>query len=45
MAKRQAVLGEAGSRSLKMSDIFKSKKGWPLLIESNGRGAYRLAGL
>lgn len=41
----KAVLGEAGSRSLKMSDIFKSKKDWPLLIESNGRGAYRLAGL
>jgi hypothetical protein len=40
----KAVLGEAGSRSLKMSDIFKSKKDWPLLIESNGRGAYRLAG-
>ena len=41
----KALLGEAGSRSLKMSDIFKSKKDWPLLIESNGRGAYRLAGL
>jgi hypothetical protein len=41
----KAVLGEAGSRSLKMSDLFKSKKDWPLLIESNGRGAYRLAGL
>jgi hypothetical protein len=41
----KVVLGEAGSRSLKMSDIFKSKKDWPLLIESNGRGAYRLAGL
>lgn len=41
----KAVLGEAGSRSLKMSDIFKSKKDWPMLIESNGRGAYRLAGL
>lgn len=41
----KAVLGEAGSRSLKMSDIFKSKKDWPLLIESNGRGAYRLAGV
>ena len=41
----KAVLGEAGSRSLKMSDLFKSKTDWPLLIESNGRGAYRLAGL
>lgn len=41
----KAVLGEAGSRSLKMSDVFKSKKDWPLLIELNRRGAYRLAGL
>lgn len=40
----KAVLADAGSRSLKMSDVFKSKKDWPLLIESNGRGAYRLAG-
>lgn len=28
----KAVLGEAGSRSLKMSDLFKSKTDWPLLI-------------
>ena len=41
----KAVLSSAGSRSLKMADVFKSKKDWPLLIESNGRGAYRLAGL
>lgn len=41
----KAVLSQAGSRSLKMADVFKSKKDWPLLIESNGRGAYRLAGL
>ena len=41
----KAVLGAAGSRSLKMSDVFKSKKNWPQLIESNGRGGYRLAGL
>lgn len=40
----KAVLAAAGSRSLKMSDVFKSKKNWPLLIESNGRGGYRLAG-
>ena len=41
----KAVLAQAGSRSLKMADVFKSKKDWPLLIESNGRGAYRLAGV
>ena len=41
----KAVLSQAGSRSLKMADVFKSKKDWALLIESNGRGAYRLAGL
>ncbi|RKS52268.1 hypothetical protein BDE18_1579 [Paracoccus pantotrophus] len=41
----KAVLSQAGSRSLKMADVFKSKKDWPLLIESNGRGAYRLFGL
>jgi len=41
----KAVLSQAGSRSLKMADVFKSKKDWPLLIESNGRGAYRLAGV
>ena len=40
----KAVLASAGSRSLKMSDVFKSKKDWPKLIESNGRGGYRLAG-
>ncbi|MCO6361590.1 hypothetical protein [Paracoccus sp. 08] len=39
----KVVLAAAGSRSLKMSDIFKSKQNWSLLIESNGRGAYRLA--
>lgn len=36
------VLAAAGSRSLKMADVFKSKKDWPQLIESNGRGSYRL---
>lgn len=41
----KAVLASAGSLSLKMADVFKSKKDWQLLIESNGRGAYRLAGL
>lgn len=41
----KAILAAAGSRSLKMSDVFKSKKNWRLLIEWNGRGAYRLSGL
>ncbi|MCU9849269.1 hypothetical protein OEZ60_14795 [Defluviimonas sp. WL0024] len=41
----KAILAAAGSRSLKMSDVFKSKRNWRLLIESNGRGAYRLSGL
>ncbi len=38
------VLAAAGSRSLKMADVFKSKTHWPQLIESNGRGSYRLGG-
>jgi hypothetical protein len=41
----KAILAAAGARSLKMSDVFKSKKNWRLLIESDGRGAYRLLGL
>ena len=41
----KAMLSQAGSRSLKMADVFKSKKDWPLLIESNKREAYRLAGV
>ena len=41
----KAILAAVGSRSLKMSDVFKSKKNWRLLIESDGRGAYRLLGL
>ena len=39
------ILAVAGSRSLKMADVFKSQTHWRALIESNGRGAYRLAGL
>lgn len=39
----KVVLAQAGSRSLKMADVFKSKQNWPQLIESDGRGAYRLA--
>lgn len=41
----KAILTAVGSRSLKMSDVFKSKKNWRALIASNGRGAYRLIGV
>lgn len=40
----KVLLAEAGARSLKMSDLFKSKPNWRQLILSNGRGFYRLAG-
>ena len=36
------ILSQAGSRSLKMLDVFKSKPGWRDLIQSDGRGNYRL---
>jgi len=36
------VLQIVGSRSLKMSDVFKSQKHWRSLIKSNRRGDYRL---
>jgi len=36
------VLSAAGSKSLKIADVFKSKKQWRSLIESDGRGKYRL---
>lgn len=38
-----AILGEINCSTLRMSDLFKSKRGWRRLIESNGRGMYRLA--
>lgn len=38
----KAILQAAGSRSLKMSDVFKSQKHWRDLIRSDRRGAYRL---
>lgn len=38
----KAILSAAGSKSLKMSDVFKSQPHWRALIESDGRGAYRL---
>jgi len=36
------LLSVAGSRSLKMVDVFKSKPDWRELIQSDGRGNYRL---
>ena len=38
----KALLTAAGSRSLKMVDVFKSKPEWRELIQSDGRGNYRL---
>lgn len=38
-----AILAEIGCSTLRMSDLFKSKRGWRRLIESNSRGMYRLA--
>jgi hypothetical protein len=38
----KAILSAAGSRSLKMSDVFKSQPHWRRLITSNRRGLYRL---
>jgi hypothetical protein len=36
------ILTKAGSRCLRMQDVFKSQPGWRELIESDGRRAYRL---
>jgi hypothetical protein len=36
------VLGEAGSASTRMADVFKSQPHWRRLIDSDGRGRYRL---
>ena len=38
----KAILSRAGSRSLRMADVFKSQKDWRHLIRSDGRGGYRL---
>lgn len=38
----KAVLAAAGSQSTRMADVFKSQPRWRRLIESNGRGHYRL---
>ena len=38
----KAILALVGSKSLKMSDVFKSQKNWRSLIKSDGRGLYRI---
>lgn len=38
----KAILSAAGSRSLRMADVFKSKKNWRQLIRSDRKGGYRL---
>jgi hypothetical protein len=36
------LLEGAGSTSIKLADVFKSKRHWRRLIESDRRGKYRL---
>ena len=36
------ILGKAGSSSTRMADVFKSQPHWRRLIDSDGRGRYRL---
>lgn len=38
----KAILSRAGSKSLRMADVFKSQKDWRHLIRSDRRGGYRL---
>ena len=38
----KAILSRAGSKSLRMADVFKSQKAWRNLIRSDRRGGYRL---
>lgn len=38
----KTILGRAGSACTRMRDLFKSQPGWRRLIDSNGRGMYRL---
>lgn len=38
----KAILSQAGSRSLRMTDVFKSQADWRQLICSDRRGGYRL---
>ena len=38
----KVILSRAGSKSLRMADVFKSQKDWRQLIRSDRRGRYRL---
>ena len=38
----KAILSSAGSKSLRMADVFKSQQDWRELIRSDRRGGYRL---
>lgn len=38
----KAILSQAGSKSLRMADVFKSQTNWRQLIRSDRRGGYRL---
>ena len=38
----KAILSRAGSKSLRMADVFKSQANWRRLIRSDRRGGYRL---
>lgn len=38
----KVILSRAGSKSLRMADVFKSQKDWRHLIRSDRRGGYRL---
>lgn len=38
----KVLLSQAGSRSLRMADVFKSQANWRHLIRSDSRGGYRL---
>jgi hypothetical protein len=38
----KAVLRQAGSGCTRLSDAFKSQSNWRRLIESDGKGRYRL---
>ncbi|WP_055663282.1 hypothetical protein [Jannaschia seosinensis] len=38
----KAILSGAGSKSLRMADVFKSQENWRQLVRSDRRGGYRL---
>ncbi len=38
----KTLLNNSGSQAMRFQDVFKNKKGWRDIIESDGRGHYRL---